>query len=131
MDLPVDHRGFILQASYRIRAGIPVVHLYGRLNDGRTFLVRDGRQRPRFYVRAADAARARSQAALTVLDTGLSTMDGEAVCRVEVAVPSDAPPARQALERLGIEAFEADVRFAVRYLIDRDVQGACVDPRRG
>ena len=54
-------RGVILQASYRIvtQSGgrrIPVVHLYGRLEDGGTFLVRDDRQTPHFYIHSAAAA---------------------------------------------------------------------------
>ena len=57
-------RGFILQASYRVVAEasgrrIPVVYLYGRLEDGATFLVRDGRQRTHFYIPAEAAERAR------------------------------------------------------------------------
>ena len=50
-------RGFIIQASYRIRDRVPVVHLFGRLQQGETFLVRDHRRTPSFYVAAADAAR--------------------------------------------------------------------------
>ena len=50
--------GFILQASYRIEGDAPVVHLYGRLSDGRTFLLRDRRQVPHFYVRDVDVDRA-------------------------------------------------------------------------
>ena len=53
-------RGFILQASYRINAGVAVVHLYGRLESGETFLVRDHQQRPHFYIGAGDAAKART-----------------------------------------------------------------------
>ena len=52
-------RGFVMQASYRIRDAAPVVHLYGRLEGGATFLVRDARQTPCFYVRTADAMGAR------------------------------------------------------------------------
>ena len=48
-------RGFILQPTYRVEAGSPVLHLHGRLEDGRTFLVRDTRRVPRFYVEASDA----------------------------------------------------------------------------
>ena len=53
-------RGFILQASYRVVSDsggrrIPVVHLYGRLEDGGTFLVRDGRQHPGFYIQIGRA----------------------------------------------------------------------------
>ena len=56
-------RGFILQATYRVTSTAdgrrsPVVHLYGRLDTGVAFLVRDDRQRPHFYVRAGDLSRA-------------------------------------------------------------------------
>ena len=51
--------GFILQPTYRIENDRPVVHLFGRLEGGRSFLVRDDRQSPHFWIRAADADRAR------------------------------------------------------------------------
>jgi len=122
-------RGFILQASYRIVPGshggrIPVVHLYGRLEDGGTFLVRDDRQGPRFYVRAAQAERAR---ALGVHPQPVDkrSFDGAPVCRIDVETPADVPALRDRLHDAGIETFEADVRFALRYLIDRGVKGGC------
>ena len=120
------HRGFILQASYRIRAGVPVVHLYGRLNDGRSFLVRDTRQRPCFFVPADEADAVRSILGREPQPSELRSMSGASLCRVEVGVPSDAPPARDALHAAGVDTLEADVRFAVRYLIDRDIKGACL-----
>ena len=118
-------RGFILQASYRIRDGGPVVHLYGVLEGGGTFLVRDGRETPHFYVRREDAARARDLGAARQRDTARRTFDGGPVVRVEVAVPPDTPPLRDRLQEHGIRTFEADVRFAVRYLIDRGIRGGC------
>lgn len=122
---PEVARGFILQATYRIQDGAPVVHLYGILESGGTFLVRDGRETPHFYVRRADAARARELGAARQRGTARRTFDGGAVVRVEVAVPPDAPPLRDRLQEHGIRTFEADVRFAVRYLIDRGVRGGC------
>jgi DNA polymerase-2 len=117
-------RGFVLQPTYRIEAGRPVVHLYGRLEDGRTFLVRDGRARPHFYVEAADAERARELGARPLEPMDKRTLDGRSVVRVEVATPSDAPPLRERLTRAGIACHEADVRFAMRYLIDRGIRGS-------
>ena len=118
-------RGFVLQASYRIRDGVPVVHLYGVLEQGGTFLVRDARQRPSFYIRRQDAGLASRYGASRQFETASRTLHGERALRVEVAVPQDAPPLRDRLEANGIATFEADVRFAVRYLIDRDVRGGC------
>ena len=118
-------RGFILQASYRIRGGVPVVHLYGVLESGGTFLVRDSRQTPHFHIRAADAASAERLGATPLRREGRRTFRGEEVVRVDVRIPQDAPPLRDRLHDAGIATFEADVRFAVRYLIDRDIRGGC------
>ena len=118
-------RGFILQPTYRVESGRPVVQLYGRLEDGRTFLVRDRRQVPRFYVETARRERAPRPRGGAPRDhrqghPGRPTR----WLRVEVAVPADAPPLRERLRRGGIACHEADVRFAIRYLIDRRIRGA-------
>ena len=118
-------RGFILQASYRIQGAAPVVHLYGMLEGGGSFLVRDHRQTPHFYIRRRDAAQAFQLGAKRQRDTASKTFDGEPALRIEVGVPQDTPPIRDHLEANGVDTFEADVRFAVRYLIDRDIRGGC------
>jgi DNA polymerase-2 len=122
-------RGFILQATYRVTgpddARVPVVHLYGRLEDGSTFHVRDDRRRPCFYVRAADIERAAGLGARASEPTDRKTFDGAPVARIEVLAPSDVPPVRDRLHAAGIDTFEADVRFASRYLIERGIKGGC------
>jgi DNA polymerase II len=120
-------RGFILQASYRVVGSsdaerVPVIHLYGRLEDGGTFLVRDDRQRPHFYIRTADVEKSRVARAQPA---GRATFDGAPVSRIEAQTPQDVPTIRDRLHRAGIETFEADVRFAVRYLIERGIKGSC------
>jgi DNA polymerase II len=123
-------RAFILQASYRVVSApngrrTPVVHIYGRLDDGGTFLVRDDRQRPHFYIRAVDADRARALHAPEPTQTGKHSFAGADVCRLDVETPQDVPALRDRLHAADIETFEADVRFAVRYLIDRGIKGGC------
>ena len=56
-------RGFLLQAALRIESGAAVVHLHGVLQGGGAFLVRETRVVPRFWIRAADSARARTAGA--------------------------------------------------------------------
>ncbi len=132
--MPEAVRGFILQPTYRVESGRPVVQLYGRLEDGRTFLVRDRRQTPQFYVEAKDAERARAHGARLLSPTDKVTLTGRPVVRVQVAVPADAPPLRDRLRRAGITCHEADVRFATRYLIDRRLKGSLTirgEPRPG
>jgi len=113
-------QGVILQASYRVHHGIPVVYLFGRLTDGRTFLVRDNRERPHFYIE--------SQYVDSVSSGHLSpsrkqSFAGEALTKIEVGVPQDAPAVRDALHAQGVSTYEADIRFAMRYLIDRGIKG--------
>ncbi len=114
------HLGFVLQATYRIIEGMPVVHLFGRLTDGQTFLVRDFRQKPHFYVARKDAGHVQNA---KVLPSTRQAFDGTALSRVEVAIPQDAPAVRDALHAGGFATYEADVRFAMRHLIDRDIKG--------
>ncbi len=118
-------RGFILQASYRMQNGAPVVYLFGVLEDGGTFLVRDHRQVPHFYVRRGDADRAYRLGATRQFETDSKTFAGDRVLRIDLAAPQDTVPLRERLHGDGIATFEADVRFAVRYLIDRDIRGGC------
>jgi DNA polymerase-2 len=121
-------RGFILQATYRVTGPdnrrVPVVHLYGRLEDGSTFRVRDDRRRPYFYIRSSDTEAAAHLGARPE-PTDRTTFAGSPVARIEVAAPSDVPPLRDRLHAAGIDTFEADVRFASRYLIERGIKGGC------
>jgi DNA polymerase II len=107
-----------------VESGRPVVHLYGRLEDGGTFLVRDGRGVPHFYVEARDAEAARRLGAHRQAPTDQVTLTGLPVVRVEVDTPADAPPLRDRLTAAGVATHEADVRFAMRYLIERGIRGA-------
>jgi DNA polymerase-2 len=122
-ELPVL-RGFILQPTYRVEAGRAVVLLFGRLEDGRSFLVRDRRPTPYFYVEASDGERAQRLGAHPLAPTGRVSLSGKPVLRVEVPTPGDAPVLRDRLTRSGIACHEADVRFAMRYLIDRGIRGS-------
>jgi DNA polymerase-2 len=123
-------RGFILQASYRVASEpngqrTPIVHIHGRLEGGDTFLIRDDRQRPHFYIRTADAERARALRMPEPQPTGKRNFAGAAVSRLQTEIPQDVPGLRDRLHASGIETFEADVRFALRYLIDRGIKGGC------
>jgi DNA polymerase-2 len=123
-------RGFILQASYRVVSGpagtrVPVIHIYGRLEDGGTFLVRDNRQRPHFYIKTADIGRAGVLTSLPAIPLQKRTFDGELVSRFDMDTPTDVPGLRDRLHDVGVDTYEADVRFAIRYLIERGIKGGC------
>ncbi|MEE9607834.1 MAG: DNA polymerase II [Myxococcota bacterium] len=115
--------GFILQPTYRVRDRRPVIQLFGRLDGGEAFLVEDDRFRPYFFVRPADTAPLRGVAGLEIADTPLRDLEGQPVARVVVDVPASVPALRQRIERAGGRAFEADIRFPYRYLIDHGIRG--------
>ena len=125
-------RGFILQATYRVTSTadgrrLPVVHLYGRLEGGVTFLVRDDRQRPHFYVRAGDLSRATAlQGVCRRPSRSTSTLSPASPCAASTSTsPRTCRRLRDRLHAAGIDTFEADVRFASRYLIERGIKGGC------
>jgi len=120
------HLGFILNATYIAESdgGRPVVHLYGRLADGRPFLVRDSRPEPYFYIESSAIEQARGLGVRSIDATDRCTLHGASVHRVRLHHPGDAPAMRSRLHRAGIPTYEADVRFAYRYLIDRGIRSA-------
>ena len=117
-------RGFILLPTYRNEAGRPVVHLWGKLESGESFLVRDGRSVPRLWIRVADAGRAAHLGTAPRAETGKVSLRGEPVARLEVPKPSDTPPLQDRLRAAAVECYEADVPFATRFLIDRGIRGS-------
>lgn len=115
-------RGLILQPTYRVRNGVPVVQLYGRLEEGPGFLVEDDRFRPYLFVHTRDVDAVPRQAALAIEIGGLQDLMGDPVARVSVERPGDVPALRDRLRDAGARALEADLRFPYRYLIDHGLR---------
>ncbi|HSJ99099.1 MAG TPA: DNA polymerase II, partial [Myxococcota bacterium] len=114
--------GMILQPTWRLRGGRPVVQLFGRLDGagGAPFLVEDERVRPGFFVPRAAVDRLRHAAGIEVRPSALRDLAGRELLEVLVDTPAAVARLR---DRLGHEnALEADVRFAYRYLIDRGLR---------
>ncbi|MBP6875874.1 MAG: DNA polymerase II [Candidatus Eisenbacteria bacterium] len=125
-------RGFLLEATYRIERGRPVVHLFGVDDAHHSFVVRDTRARPSFFIPARDREKAERILAEIRNPDGFPrvggrawrTLEGEPANEIELAVPPDVPPLRERLRDEGIVCHEADVPFVTRYLIDLGVRGA-------
>lgn len=120
--MPPAHVGLIVHPTYRIRDGVPVVLLYGRLDDGPAFLVEDDRFRPYFFALLAARGLLAGEPGVRTLETGLRSLAGAPVLRVEALLPGDVPRLRDRLSEAGLPALEADLRFPYRYLIDRGLR---------
>jgi DNA polymerase-2 len=116
--------GFLLQPTYRVRRGRPVIQLYGKLASGRAFLVEDDRHRPYFFATVGAERALREESAVRVEPSALHSLDGRPLVRVEAPIPAEVPRLRRKLEAGGFEALEADIRFAYRYLIDRGLRAS-------
>ena len=122
----------ILQPTYRMERGRPIVQLYGRLmprpsehgeaieEPAPAFLVEDDRFRPYCFVLRDAESRLARERGLRIEACGLRDLRGREVLRVETAAPAEIARLR---ERLGSDvAFEADIRFPYRYLIDLGIK---------
>lgn len=117
-------RGFIVHPTYRVRSGRPVVLLWGRLESGEAFLVEDDRHRPYFFIGEQHADAISAERDVTVEETALRDLSGNAVLRITVQDPGRVPALRDRLSQRGGVAFEADIRFAYRVLIDLGVRAS-------
>jgi DNA polymerase II len=121
--------GFLLHPTYRIEDGGPVVHLFGKLETGESFVVRDRRSRPHFFVPFSDMDRARLAVSGGRFEADLSPTDfrsmaGDRAVRVTMSNPGDIPGVRQCLAAQGITCYEADIPFTTRFLIDHGLRGS-------
>lgn len=119
------HRGFLIHTTYRVRGGVPVVELFGRLESGEAFVVDDDRFRPYFFVPRGHETPIARDRDVRIEETALVDLRrGRPVLRVEAPVPAAVPRLRARVEQAGGEALEADVRFPWRYRIDRGVRAS-------
>src|SRR5512145_2470447 len=115
-------RGFVVHPTYRVRGGVPVVQLYGRLETGEPFLVEDDRFRPYFFAPRGSEAALAGEPDVRIEASALCDLAGGALVRVETNVPSEVKRLRERLQQAGHAALEADVRFPYRYLIDHGIR---------
>src|SRR6202034_4933770 len=73
----------------------------------------------------ADADRAQALSAARPTMSDKRTFDGAPTALLEVDTPPEVPGVRDRLHAANIDTFEADVRFATRYLIERGIKGGC------
>lgn len=116
------YQGFLLQSSCRIELSKPIIHHYGRLTDGSSFLIRETRQTPCFYI-SEDQYRNRRIRKFNKVRTSEQAIDGASLLRLECSTPNDIPSARDTLHLEGIATYEGDITLPQTHLIDNNICG--------
>ena len=120
--------GFIVYPTYRITDGKAQVLLFGRLSGGESFVsIHDFR--PYFWIREKDHEKANR--ILTELDaknveieaSEFRNFDDDPVAKVILSIPGEVPELRKIFTEHAIPSYEADIRFAYRFLIDHNIKG--------
>ena len=115
--------GFILYPTYRIEGNKALVYLFGRLENGESFLTISDFH-PYFFIKESDLKKALQCQEFKHEKTAFADFKGNKVIKVILNLPKEVPPLRQALEAEGVACYEADIRFAYRFLIDHGLQGS-------
>lgn len=115
-------KGFILYPSYEIEDNKAYVLLYGKLENGKSFLTKNY-TRPYFYIETSKLKKAQKLTKFDHEETNFKNFKGDTLTKVIIDLPKDIPALRQKLEKEEIKCYEADIRFAYRFMIDNELQG--------
>ena len=118
--------GFIISSHYILKEGKPVIHLFGRFENGKSFHATIDDRRPYFFIKAEDKEKFTKETSIKTTATKLKTLKGEAVVQVTIDNPKDVPPLRSIAENHNIACYEADIPFTQRFLIDNNILSAAV-----
>ena len=115
-------KGFIVYQTYRVRGDKAYIFLYGRLENGQSF-VTINHFKPYFYIKTLDLKKAVKLDEFDHEDTKLITKEKEKVTKIILDEPAEVPKLRKAFEDENIQCYESDIRFTSRFLLDKGIQG--------
>ncbi|RJQ17124.1 DNA polymerase II [Candidatus Woesearchaeota archaeon] len=115
--------GFIVYPTYRIIDNKAFVYLFGRLENGESFLTIN-ECKPYFYIKKLDLEKAKTLAKFETEENHFKNFEGEEVIKIILTVTSDVPITRDLLQSKDIPTYEADIRFIYRFMIDNDIKGS-------
>lgn len=117
-----SYSGFVVYPTYRVSEEKAYVLLFGRLKNGESFATINYR-RPYFFIKTKDVEKAKKLISIDYENTKLKDFDEEPVTKATCSNPKDVPDIRKTLNDANISCYEADIRFAMRFLIDNDLKG--------
>ncbi|MFH1589131.1 MAG: DNA polymerase II [archaeon] len=115
-------KGFVVYPTYRVKDEKAYIYLFGRLENGESFLTKN-LFRPYFYIKDKDLKKALKIEEFDYEEVSLKNFKDEKVVKVILNIPKQVPEFRKQFEEKEIECFEADVRFAYRFMMDLGIKG--------
>jgi DNA polymerase-2 len=124
-------KGFIVYPTYRVIDGKAFVYLYGRLENGESFLTINS-FRPYFFIRKSDrkkipnTVQSEKYGIITydTEDSEFINFSGQRLVKIISDIPGTIPEIREAFKKLDVQSYEADIRFTYRFLIDNGIRGS-------
>ena len=114
--------GFIIDPTYRIENNKAYIQLYGRLENGESFLTIQ-ETKPYFYIKKSDLKKAKECAEFEHEECSMKDFHEKEVVKIIVSVPPEVSKLRKEFEEKGIVCYEADIRFVYRTIIDKNLLG--------
>ncbi len=119
-------KGFIIYASYTVVEERAYVQLYGRLENGESFVTLHHYQ-PYFYIKTDDLAIAQELSSdFTHEETTYKDKDDNPVTKILLDLPADVQKLRKIFADADVTCYEADIKFQYRFLMDHDLKGGIV-----
>lgn len=114
----------ICQVEYSTAADGPLIHIFGRTDDGTLHEIQVTGFFPYFYILTSQLSDNLPESVIKIDQPEYQSIHGERLTRLYTRRPTDVRDARA-----GYTHFEADIPFATRYLIDSGITGGIKVPR--
>ncbi len=116
-------KGFIIYPTYKTIDGKAYACLYGRLENGESFLT-ISYARSYFYIKQSDLKDALNLGKFEHESTDFKDFAGNKVEKIILDIPSDVVALRDSFHQNNIGTYEADIKFPYRFMIDNFLQSS-------
>ncbi len=114
-------KAFVVYPTYRIIDGKAYVYLFGKLENGESFLSINY-TRPYFFIKKKDLKKAKEVDKFDHEETKFRNFEDKEVVKVIVDIPKEVSQIRKNLEEQNIVCYEADIRFSYRFMLDNNIK---------
>ena len=117
-------KAFIVYPTYALIDSKTIVQLYGRLENGQSFVTLNTLE-PYFFIQEKDEKEAKKQLKeIKTEKTALTTFQGEKVVKITAQNHIELNKISSELHKADISTFEADIKPHNRFIMDNDLFGS-------